>query len=148
MAYLDGWHRVVTRGDIPGWAVLLDHGPLYRLAQLTEGTPRPALARWCDGLLARWLRTLDVLVWLEAPIATLSDRVRIRERWHVLKDHPPEVWAGLLAGHRNRLDALADRVAKDGHATLLRFDTADRRPGEIAEEVRRSLEARRAGMTV
>lgn len=148
MVYLDGWHRVLTRAPADAaWAVLLDHGPLYRLAHLAGfGAPvrkTVGLDRWCDAMLRRWREVLDLVVWLDAPTDTLVERIQSRGRWHVVKEMPEATAPAFLTQHRDALDRLLADVSHSGGPEILRFDTGRCATETIAEDVLAALRSRR-----
>lgn len=144
MAYLEGWLGEARRGDAFGtWAVLLDHGPLYRLAQLQASGSPPSFEQWWNGMRSRWLDTLDLVFWLDAPGDVLSDRIVARPRWHVTKDLSQEERDGFVAGQRAALANLVDDVARLGRSRVVRLDTERDSIEAVADRAMAALTAHR-----
>lgn len=129
LTYLEAWR--VDRAD---GVLLLDHGPLFRLAQLA--TPMRASARtrrtW-TRLSRRWANLLDVVVWMDAPDEVLIDRIERREREHRVRGVATDTAARFLADYRASFRAAL--AALDGSTTVIRLDTSTATPEALAERV-------------
>ncbi len=146
--YLDAWQRVLrdrTKSDV---AVLMDQGPVFRLAVLSEFAS-PVLKserfrRWCNARLEEWADVLDVVIHVDAPDDVLLRRIRERERYHLLKDETDEHGRSLLARYRRAYDTILNELARKGRTRILRFDTAQTTTDVIAEAVSKAFPAKRA----
>lgn len=114
MGYLDAWQRRAARPATAGGTVLLDHGPVFRLAQLDEfgppATTDPAFRRWWDGSVRRWAGLLDVVVRLDAPDDVLAARIRSRDQQHVVKGAADAAISAFLERYRTAYDRVLGRL--------------------------------------
>lgn len=155
MGYLDAWYRRAVRDAAMGGTVLLDHGPVFRLALLDEfgpaATSDPAFRHWWDGAVRRWAGMLDVVVALDAADDVLARRIRARDQRHLVKDSTDEEIAAFLARYRAAyarvLDRLVEGAAQIGSSLRVLPVTTDREtPAGVAERVCAALrEARVTG---
>lgn len=128
MVYLKAGLQYFRQGSPNHHTVtLLDHGPIYRLATLCEFGPEvttsPPYLRWWDDLFSQWAATLDMVVYLDAPNGTLLDRIRARDRWHMIKEDGDSEAYEFLTRYRTTMDRLIDEAMAAGQIRLLRFDT-------------------------
>ena len=146
MAYLRAWldvlERRVTSGE--GGVIVLDHGPLYRLAMLREFGPSvtqsESFRRWWATLFAQWATTLDALIWLDAPNQVLLARIRSRDDRHSIKEEDDREAHDFLDRHRAALERIVAQGVDQHRLTALRFDTGTEDVDEIAVDVLRTLE--------
>ena len=148
LAFLDLWYREVEHGRPKGaLAVLLDHGPLYRLAALREFGPQIAhterFERWWFAALDRWREAVDIIVWLDAPDELLLERVERRGHWYLSADHSIEEKHDFLGRYREALTGMLEGFATGG-PTVIRFATERTSSREIADRVLEALAARRS----
>ena len=139
MAFLDAWLRASRRSaSTSTLAIVLDHGPVYRLARLREFGPAVTRSarfqRWWRACLDGWLGALDVVVSLDAPDPVLLDRVEERGHWYLSADRPSEEKDEFLARFR-RAFAETLQTGTAGRPKLVRVRSDRRTPHEIAEEV-------------
>jgi len=147
IAYLKAWPDLLQNGPPRGQVLLLDQGPVFRLATLLEfGPPIPrtgAPGRWWSSLYAAWAGTLDMVVWLDASDAVLMKRINTRGKDHHLKGRSGAEARQVLGRYRNAyLDVLSTLTAYNGPA-VLSFDTeqvpVDQIAGEILKAIRHAL---------
>ncbi len=106
-------------------AVVFDQGPLFLLKQVSETARRSrAIAAWRAQRLARWGRTLDLVVLLDAPNDVLVRRIRDRAKEHVLRDIPEDVAVRSLDADRRSFDALLADLCRGGPVRVERLDTS------------------------
>ena len=106
-------------------AVVFDQGPLFLLKQVSETARRSsAIAAWRANRLARWGRTLDLVVLLDAPNDVLVRRIRDRAKEHVLRDIPEDVAVRALDADRRSFDALLADLCLGGPVRVERLDTS------------------------
>lgn len=140
MVYLQaGLHVLQKKQPDRRVVTLLDHGPLYRLATLTEFGPAMSTSRryrqWWAKMFRRWAATLDMIIWLDAPNATLLERIRDRERWHMIKEEGDTEANEFLTRYRRTMERLIAETVTDQTQPLLRFDTSQEPVEEIADRV-------------
>lgn len=144
MAYLGAWRAAVLGlgRRTPPPLVLLDHGPIFRLALLREFGPAlagdPAFARWWERSLEAWARLLDVVVLLDAPDDVLQRRIDERARGHAVKGRPRDEVVEFVGRYRR---AFADILGRCAGPVVLRFDTQSESARRIADAVLSALDA-------
>lgn len=128
MVYLKAWlyelrNHVLNQDNV----VILDHGPIYRLALMREFGPEitksQTYRKWWSTVLNEWAAALDVIVWLDAPNAVLLERIHARDRWHVIKEKSDIEAFDFLTHHRTFLEQIIAESVNDHQPTLLCFDT-------------------------
>ena len=128
MMYLKAWlHVLGQQASNNDRVTILDHGPIYLLAQLREFGPEITTSqlfkRWWANLLNQWTATLDILIWLDAPDVILLERIRARERRHTIKEKCEQEAYEYLTHYRTSLEQIIAESVTDRQVTLLRFDT-------------------------
>jgi shikimate kinase len=140
MVYLRAWPGVLRQQAARnGTTILLDHGPVFKLATLHAFGPDRLGGRefekWWDQMFEQWALTLDMVIWLDASDATLRERIRGRDQGHVVKDRSEvEVFQFLARYRASYAQILAELRAKGGPA-LLAFDTNQASIEQIVEQV-------------
>jgi energy-coupling factor transporter ATP-binding protein EcfA2 len=141
MSFLDAWLRAARRRP-PGGAVVLDHGPVYRLARLRAFGPplvrTPSFARWWRRCLEGWWGALDLIVHLDAPDEVLLERVGARGHWYLSGDGAVEEKVGFLHRYRRAFDETMSDAGRGG-PTVLRIRSDRAAPEAIAAQVLREL---------
>lgn len=156
MGYLEAWYRRAVRETaVRGGTVLLDHGPVFRLALLDEfgpaATSDPAFRRWWDRSVRRWAGVLDIVVALDASDEVLARRIRARDQRHVVKDSTDAEIAAFLARYRSAYARVLDRLVAAADRTgsplrVLHVTTDQETPAGVAAQVSVALrEARVTG---
>lgn len=140
LAYLRAWRGSAhSRAD---GDVLLDHGPVYRLAALAAYGPpmadTPAFRRWWAGTATAWSRLLDGVVWLDAPDDVLLERINGRPREHRVRNVEVAEVNGFLSRYRRAYDAALDLMTREG-VPVLHVDTSLHSPGDLAHVVHSAL---------
>ncbi len=137
VAYLTSWRAPVAHGPAHG-LVLLDHGPVFRLAMLAAHGPPMArssvFVRWWRRTTVGWGRLLDAVVCLDAPDEVLRERIDSRLRYHRVQGVRRDEAEAFLARYRASYTHVLDLVAKTG-TLVLRVDTSTGTPEEIARVV-------------
>lgn len=144
LGYLRAWQHALTRHRTTESAYLLmDHGPLFRLAQLDAFGPpvtsTPSFRRWWDATLDTWAGLLDVVVWLDAPEELLVRRIRSRDQRHVLREADDDESRWFLGRYRASYDRVLERVEKRGAGKVMSLRTDIEAPSALALQVRRRL---------
>lgn len=141
MLYLQGWPGELHRRQSAA-KLIFDHGPLYRLAWLSEfGPPVSTSARyrhWWQRQLRCWADTLDWVVWLDTPTELLLERVRNRADEHLIKHRPRPHAERFLRRYQNAYRRIVDALGPDG-PRLLRLDSAADGPAQLAAAVSAAL---------
>lgn len=139
IALLDGWRREVDGWADPGRrALVFNQGPIFRLAILAKlGPPvrgSPAFGRLLERWTQEWRERLDVVVWLSAPGDVLLDRIRTRPKDHAVKNWPDAPALERIWRYRDALEETIEEIADDSTVRLA-FDSGQRSPEDMAEEV-------------
>jgi len=107
--------------------VVMDQGPIYTLGSLRLSGCGPdeggLLGAWWTRTAQEWAARLDAVIYLEAEVEVLLQRIRDREKAHRLKgglDSDGVVW---LARLREALERTVDTFRTASRLTILRFDT-------------------------
>ena len=138
LAYLNAWRSRLDAVGRPAGLVVLDHGPVFRLASLVMSGPpmtrTRAFMRLWERLARRWGDLLDVVVWLDAPDAELEQRIRRRAQPHRVKTAAAADVEEFLAGYRAAYRTTLAAVTL-GNARLVELDSGAHRAEELMEMV-------------
>jgi shikimate kinase len=156
LVYLNGWPRVLGQQATCGSeAILLDHGPVFKLATLNAFGPeylRTAQAEsWWKAMFRQWASTVDIVVWLDAPDSILEQRINSRNQRHAVKGKTEAEVRQFLARYRMSYQEILAKLITDGAPALFQFDTSQTTIEQVAEEVLLTIAAslrgtsRRAG---
>ena len=146
MAYLHAWQEPARRLAVDdGRLVVMDQGPLYRLAFLQAFGPpaitgSSAFRGWWERSCAQWTATLGILIWLDAPDAILIERVRERDHSRSIKSNSDADARAFLARYRRAFDDVIQRFETVAGSVVLRFDTEQESLDRIADHVLEALE--------
>ena len=130
MAILNGWHHLLRRGvGNDGKVVVLDQGPVFLLAELHMFGPESLRSRsankWWEGMYRQWAATLDMVVWLDTSDTHLLERIRARDKWHVMKEKAEPEISQFLAHYRVAYEQVISSLTSNHNSPkVLRFDTA------------------------
>jgi shikimate kinase len=141
LSILSGWPHVL-QGEVKKHndLIVLDQGPVFLLSEMNLFGPYFLRTKTMQGLWRNWYRqwstALDAVVWLDAPDECLQQRIRTREKDHLVKDKSAQAVSKFLKDYRrtyqNTFSALA---INHGCFKVLRFDTSRHAPEEIAAQV-------------
>ncbi|HET9493458.1 MAG TPA: hypothetical protein VFR15_04430 [Chloroflexia bacterium] len=137
IVYLKAWPRVLTQQvQISSGAILLDQGPVFRLATLHAFGPdilrRPAAKAWWDEMFEQWAPVLDLVICLDAPNPILQQRINSRDRWHPVQAKPEPKIAQFLNRYRASYRYVLRRLSSNDGPTVIAFDTSTITTGELA----------------
>ena len=129
MVYLKSWQHVFRQQAArQGAMVLLDHGPIFRLATLhTFGPDRlheAAAEPWWNAMFKQWATTLDLVIWLDAPDTILETRINTRQQRHVVKGKTTGEVSEFLNHYRRAYTYILQRLTDEGGPLVLQFDTS------------------------
>ena len=120
-------------------AVLLDHGPVFKLATLREFGPEKLSANgfetWWNNIFKQWASTLDMVVWLDAPDSVLEKRINSREQRHLVKGKTGSEVVHFLGRYRSSYEKILDQLKTHDGPRLLQFDTSRTSLEQVAEEI-------------
>jgi len=140
LVYLKGWSKVLMReagaGDM---VILLDHGPVFKLATLHEFGPQKLMAdgseKWWNKVFSQWASTLDIVIWLDAPDSVLEKRINSREQRHLVKGKTGTEVVHFLARYRASYEETLAKLKLNGGPRLLQFDTSRTSIDQVADEI-------------
>ena len=122
-----------------GTMILLDHGPVFKLAKLNafgpESLKNKRFEMWWQSMFEQWAFTLDMVIWLEAPDTILKERINTREQRHVVKERSEEEAYQFLASYRRSYEQIMAKLRDNDGPTLLKFDTYQTSIDQIVDEV-------------
>ena len=122
-------------------ALFMDEGVVFALAKLRADIgiefASERLKRWEQKMLDRWSKMLDVVIWLDAPDAVLTQRIRSREKLHRMKDEPDHRVNDFLKNYRAAYESVVSELIRRGNVRVLRLNTENFDPAGISEEILR-----------
>ena len=138
---LSGWPRIIRRElrnneDV----IILDQGPVYLLSELSLFGPEFLKAERARQVwqtwYCQWAATLDAIVWLDAADECLINRIRSREKDHVVKAASPQEVIEFLDGYRKAYRrAFSELTIRRNDLKIFQFDTNRQLPEEIANQL-------------
>jgi thymidylate kinase len=140
IAYLNGWpHLLKQTAPGQGEVILLDHGPVFRLATLFEFGPEnlkcECFEPWWNRSYEQWAFTLDMIVWLDTSDAILTDRINARNQRHAMKGKLSLEAQQFLARYRLSYAHILTKLKTYKDLTILQFDTDKKSVGQITDEI-------------
>lgn len=149
MIRLGALRRVVRREAAKHRVILLDEGPVFALSWLDVFFARNGggdrAAGWRRRMVADWASLLDVVVFIDASDSTLAQRIRTREKEHMVKDASDEEIYGFSAGFRRAFDRVIAEISKAGHLVVDALRTDRDAQDETAAQLMARLQQRRNG---
>ncbi len=148
IAYLEGWTDVLKRmPSSKGKIVLLDQGPVFRMATLHEFGPALLKSEksntWCHHLYKQWASTLDILIFLDTSDAILIERINTRTKKHGIKGKSELETQKFLMQYRMSYKNVLSELSLCNGPTILEFDTSKISIDQIVEEVLAVCESKR-----
>ena len=128
LVYLGRWPRLLRQqASNNGRVILLDHGPVFKLATLDAFGPERLKSQdfenWWRDVLYQWASILDLVIWLDAPDAVLMERINNRDQRHAVKEKSEQEVANFLACYRSSYEHILAKITANGGPRLLQFDT-------------------------
>jgi thymidylate kinase len=142
IGYLRAWRQAVQRAA-PEELVLLDHGPVFRLAMLllaAGGTAGPGFTRWWSQSAREWAGLLEAVVWLDAPDSVLIERIEERPRDHRVRGAERSDAEAFLESYREAFTTVLDVVEEAG-TPVFHVDTTPG-PREVTDAIRACIGGR------
>lgn len=125
-----------ARGTTGNGTVVFDEGPVYMLARMLvfggEATRTYAFERWWRSAITQWRTKLDAVVWLDAPDAVLTARIRNRSQPHRLQDAHDVAVAAFLRAYRDAFGRVLEKLCVAGGPPLWTFDNVQDTPDDRA----------------
>jgi shikimate kinase len=140
MVYLKAWpHILRTEAMQSGTALLLDHGPIFKLATLNAFGPpllrSQAFEQWWHSMFERWAFTLDIIIWLKAPDEILIERINTRNQRHAVKGKSEVEAHKFLMRYQKSYEQILTKLSAYGRPTLLQFDSSQASVEQIVDQV-------------
>ena len=140
LIYLEGWSGVLRKKAAnSASAMLLDHGPIFKLATLNEFGPEnlktDEFEIWWNSMFKQWASTLDMVIWLDAPDPVLEQRINSRDQRHSVKGKSELEVVNFLARYRTSYEDVLAKLKIAGDTRLLQFDTSRTSIEQIANEI-------------
>jgi thymidylate kinase len=147
MIRLGALRRVVRDEARKHRVILLDEGPVFALSWLDFFFARNGdrAVSWRRRAVADWASLLDVVVFIDASDSTLAQRIRTREKDHMVKDSSDEEIYGFAAGFRKAFDRVIAEIARAGHLVVDALRTDRGAKDENAQQLMLALAKRRNG---
>jgi deoxyadenosine/deoxycytidine kinase len=128
---LNGWHRLLNQKALKGESVfILDQGPIYMIAFENLFGPEMGESnsskKYWDHAYRCWAETLEVVIWLDAALPVLVDRIRTRETRHTVKSVGDQDAYQYLETYRQAYESVVSRMnTVSGSLKVLRLDTGE-----------------------
>ena len=140
MVTLSGWHQLLRRAKAAGKILLLDQGPIFLMTDLSEFGPdcfrSEYMQNWWAGTYRQWANTIDMVVWLDAPISVLIDRINSRTKQHIVKNKSPNEISKFQSMSRQALcQTMLKFLDFNDSLKILHFDTSQISPLCIAPRI-------------
>jgi len=140
LVYLKGWpHVLEQQAAHSGGALLLDHGPVFKLATLNAFGPEylktERIEAWWNNMFKQWASTVDIVIWLDAPDSVLEQRINSRNQRHAVKGKTEEEVLQFLARYRVSYEEILAKLMTDRGPALFRFDTSQTTLEQVVNEV-------------
>ena len=145
MIRLGALRRFLARAATPRQRlIVLDEGPVFALSWLQVfGGERlagsAAYQRWVRRTLAAWAGVLDVIVRLDAPDPVLAQRIRSREKPHMVKHLSDQEIAAFAARFRAAFAAVIAAVTSLNGTRQLTVSAEPAHPEDLAARVLQGL---------
>jgi shikimate kinase len=142
MMILNGWHRRLKRQrkteTLQGY--FIDQGPVSFLSYLTYHGPcfpnSPLARKWLDGIYAAWANTLNVVFLLDAPNATLYERIRSREQEHSLQTASFDIAVEVLDTYRKIYEEIFAQLQKaSAQLKVFHFESVSISKDQLHEKI-------------
>jgi shikimate kinase len=145
LLYLRSWPSFIIRQDHSNKVILLDHGPVFKLATLHAFGPRwlqdPKCESWWEKTLHRWADLLDTVVWLDAADKVLAGRINQRDQRHLVKGKSNQEIEQFLACYRSSYVQILRQLSKSRGIKMLSFDTNQASIEQIAGDLLFALDS-------
>jgi deoxyadenosine/deoxycytidine kinase len=137
--------RVIQRESVKGYdALLLDEGTVFALAKLRVYSPgmNGNSELWMQDLFDRLAGVLDAVIWLDAPDAVLTQRIRDRAKPHQVKYESDAMIQDHLMRYRNSYELVVSELSRRNGLQVFKFSTDQLPLEQIADRVLSQVRAR------
>lgn len=148
IAYLEGWTQMLKRIPLSnGKIVLLDQGPVFRMATLHEFGPALLKSEesktWWHHLYKQWAYVLDIIIFLNTSDTILMERINTRTKKHDIKGKSELETHKYLMRYRQSFKEVLTQLSLCNGPTILEFDTSKTSIEQIVCEVLAACELKR-----
>lgn len=148
LIYLKGWPGILKQQAAQDEnIILLDHGPIFKLAALNEFGPVRLKTRgygpWWNNLFKQWASIINIVVWLDAPDPVLEKRINSRTQRHAVKGKSELEVLHFLARYRTSYEQVLAKWTAYGEPRLFQYDTSQTSIEQITDEVLRAIDSYR-----
>jgi thymidylate kinase len=152
LVYLEAWPSLLEQQAAQGGAaILLDHGPVFKMATLHEFGPNYLKTErseaWWNPMFRQWASTLDMVIWLDAPDPILEKRINSRSQRHAVKGKSETEALRFLGRYRTAYEQILARLMVDGGLALFQFDTSQTTIEQVVDEVLLTLASHGEGIS-
>lgn len=140
LLYLETWPQLLTRqAKQRDTAILLDHGPIFKLATLDAFGPDRLRGHvfepWWASVFERCVSTMDIVVWLHAPENILIERINARRQRHAVKGKTEIEAQQFLRRYQESYERILTKLMACGRLRLLQYNTDQTPIGQIVDEL-------------
>ncbi|MHC4789827.1 MAG: nucleoside/nucleotide kinase family protein [Planctomycetota bacterium] len=138
--YLRGWHRILKQHSSKNDVVLIvDQGAIYDLTTLHAFGPEKLSSQhykvWWEKMFDQWARTVDLVIWLDAPEEILIKRIRSRKQRHPVKENSAHEMRDYLLRYQSSYEHVITELMARHDVNILRFDTSTQPLEDIISQV-------------
>jgi shikimate kinase len=140
IVYLKGWPHILRQPISNSNAViLLDHGPVFKLTTLNAFGPERlkshSFEQWWHSTFEQWARTLDRVIWLDAPDVLLMERINTRSQKHAVKGKSKREVSNFLDRYRTSYEQILSKIRTHGGPKALQLNTNQTSIEQIVDEI-------------
>jgi shikimate kinase len=144
LVYLNGWSHVLGQQAARGGrAILLDHGPVFKLATLNafgpESLKTERIEAWWNNMFKQWASTVNIVIWLDAPDPILEKRINSRSQRHAVKGKTETEVLQFLARYRMAYEQILAKLMTEGGPAVFQFDTSQTTIEQVVDEVLQTI---------
>ncbi|MGH8685518.1 MAG: hypothetical protein ACREUM_09245, partial [Nitrosospira sp.] len=127
MIRLKAAHQILKRQTSNSTSIIvLDQGPVYTLTTLFEDEKAKGqrFDAWWNSTLSEWATMLDMVIWLDAPEEVLLERIRTRDKWHLIKEKSDQEARDFLVRFRTLCKGVIDKLTESSGTKVVSYDTS------------------------
>jgi deoxyadenosine/deoxycytidine kinase len=138
-------HRLLKQKWVGNYeTVILDEGAVFTLARLSafgrEDIKSRFSDKWSQRFLKQWARTLNTIIWLDAPDSILTQRIRARSKAHRVKEKTDLEISAFLTTYRHSYQTIISELTTYCDLKVIKFNTAELAQERLVEEVFAALQ--------
>lgn len=146
IVYLEVWHRALIRQSNDANAVVVvEQGAVFNLATLYGFGPEwlrgERFEKWWSRLFDQWSEVLHTVFFLDAPTDVLVERIRSRQKQHVIKERPEHEMREFLSRYLDAYQHVLSQLTARRPLEVVRIDSGSDSLRAIAAKVSDTLRA-------